>query len=104
MFLLSTVRLALRGTWARLAQRSRRGTRMDTLEAKLLAVVAHEYGLSSDQLHKDVKLADHGDSLDWVSLMMALEDAFGIKISDEVGKTLITMGDLLAVVREGVPA
>jgi acyl carrier protein len=77
---------------------------MDTLEAKLLAVVAHEYGLSSDQLHKDVMLADHGDSLDWVSLMMALEDAFGIKIGDEVGKTLKTVGDLLEVVREGVPA
>jgi acyl carrier protein len=81
-----------------------KGILMKSIEERLYVVVASEFGLTAHEISKEVSLRDHGDSLDWFSLMMALEDAFGVEISDEVGKTLNTVGDLLEVVREGLPA
>ncbi len=77
---------------------------MESIEDRLYAVVAREFGLTAHELSKDVSLRDHGDSLDWFSLMTELEDAFGVEISDEVSKNLNTVGDLLEIVREGLPA
>ncbi|UWQ14915.1 hypothetical protein K3556_03200 [Aliiroseovarius sp. M344] len=41
----------------------------------------------------------YGD-LDEVEILIAIEDAFGIQVSDDEAQTMITMGDLETVVRQ----
>lgn len=50
-------------------------------------------------------VADLGaSSLDLVELIMAIEDAFGIEISDSAAERIATVGDLVAFIRSNVPA
>ncbi|MDI1287355.1 MAG: acyl carrier protein [Reyranella sp.] len=42
-------------------------------------------------------------SLDLVELIMAIEDSFGIEISDSAAEGIVTVGDLVAFVRSNVP-
>ena len=43
-------------------------------------------------------------SLDLVELIMAVEDAFGIEISDSAAERILTVGDLVAFIRDNEPA
>ena len=77
---------------------------MESIENQLFAIVEREFGFEPGHVTPQIRLRDHGDSLDWFSLMTALEDAFSIEIGDEHSRSLATVGDLLQAIRIRVPA
>lgn len=75
---------------------------MDPVEDQLLAIVQREFGLERQALTKATLLADLGDSLDQVTLLSALEEAFDITIESEQSSSLATVGDVLRLLKEPV--
>lgn len=73
---------------------------MNTPMERLLSIVERELGVDSHTLTPDSRLSDLADSLDWVNLMGAIEDHFGLKIGFEDGLRLQTLQDLMALVSE----
>jgi len=69
------------------------------IDERLLALVRHELGLPDEPLAHDTRIDALGSSLDWVNLLCALEDSFGIVVdpADEAG--VGTVADLMALVQ-----
>jgi len=69
--------------------------RSDRVSAKLAEIMANEFGLSKDRVQAGATLTGLGlDSLDHVELIMAIEEEFGMMISDADAARLRTMGDV----------
>ncbi len=67
-----------------------------TSEQRVREVVAQQLGQEVHRAPPEMKLSDLGASdLDKVEIVMALEDEFEAKISEEDAARLTTMGDLL---------
>ena len=58
-------------------------------------VVVDQLGVSEDEIKREASFVDDlgADSLDTVELVMALEEAFGLEIPDEVAEKIKTVGD-----------
>lgn len=67
---------------------------------RLLCILERELGVDSRTLSPDSRLAELADSLDWVNLIGALEDSFGLTIGFEEGLRLQTLQDLMTLVME----
>jgi acyl carrier protein len=73
---------------------------MSTFET-LQGILIKEFKRSPDQLRPETTLADLGiDSLDFVDLIFKIEDRFGLKVKDDVPRTLVTLGDVAAYIDE----
>jgi acyl carrier protein len=63
--------------------------------ARVVAVVAASRGLLPEQVGLDATLLDLGiDSLDGLELFFDLEEAFDVKIPDEVARQVVTVRDI----------
>lgn len=63
---------------------------------KISEIIADKLGLSADGIKMDSSFEDLGaDSLDIVELIMAIEDEFGIQVSDEEAEKAKTVGDVV---------
>jgi acyl carrier protein len=62
--------------------------------AKVKSVVVEKLNVGEDQVTSDAKFVEDlgADSLDQVELVMALEDEFELKISEEEAEKLETVG------------
>ena len=73
---------------------------MDDLTTTLTALFADKLGVPAKQLTPESRLVDDlgADSLAVVEIMMALEDQFGIHVSDEEADGIRTVADACRVV------
>jgi acyl carrier protein len=71
---------------------------MNSTETKLLETIQQELRVAPGEVTLDTLLSDLGDSLDWVSVVTAVEDAFGLRIDDAQSRKLTMVRDLLALV------
>jgi len=64
---------------------------------KIKEVLVDVLGVKEEDIKAESKFIDDlgADSLDLVELIMALEDKFGIKISDEDAEKIVTVKDAL---------
>jgi len=67
------------------------------LEARerLFALIESELALPPRSVSPDTPIASLGDSLDWLELLMAVEDLFGLSIEPAQTRAMRSVGDLL---------
>lgn len=67
---------------------------------KLQKIIVDELGVEAEQVTLEASISDDlgADSLDAVELIMAIEDAFEIKVSDEVAQSFKTVKQIVAFV------
>jgi acyl carrier protein len=73
----------------------------DSLENRLRRVASESLGLEPSAIRLDASLAELGvDSLDLVVFMMAVEDEFSVEFTREDQKSLKSLGDLSALLKD----
>jgi acyl carrier protein len=70
------------------------------VEAKLIGLLVDELGLDRDKITMEASFDEdlEVDSLGVVELLMALEDNFGVAITDEEAEAIATVGQAVSVV------
>lgn len=71
-------------------------------EDRLKKIIAKELSVSEEEVTPDASFIDdlNADSLDLVELIMALEEEFGVKISDEEADRIKTVKDAMDYLHE----
>jgi acyl carrier protein len=73
----------------------------DSIENRLRRVAVESLGLQPSEIRLDASLAELGvDSLDLVVFMMAVEDEFSVEFTREDQKSMRSLGDLLAQLKD----
>lgn len=64
---------------------------------KVQSLLAEQLNIAPEKITKESRLLEDlgADSLDFVEMLMSLEDEFGISISDEQAKEMKTVGDVV---------
>ena len=76
----------------------------ETIENQIRNLVSEQLGVDRAEMTSSAKILDDlgADSLDVVELVMALEEAFDIEISDEDAELMHTVGDVESYVAKRV--
>ncbi len=71
---------------------------------KLQKIIVDELGVEASQVTLEADINDDlgADSLDAVELVMAIEDEFEIKVSDEVAQSFKTVGQIVEFIEKEV--
>ncbi|GIX41363.1 MAG: acyl carrier protein [Leptospiraceae bacterium] len=74
----------------------------DELFQKVRSIIAQQLGADESEITEDAHFIEDlgADSLDTVELVMALEEEFGIEISDEDAEKIQTVGDVIKYIKE----
>ncbi len=74
---------------------------MDELEKKVIELVADELGLNPEQVTLDSSFVEDlgADSLSIVSMIMRIDDEFGIEIPEEDAEKIQTVRDVVEYLR-----
>jgi acyl carrier protein len=78
---------------------------MEVME-KVKSIIAEQLGVKKEEVKETSSFIDDlgADSLDTVELVMALEEEFGIEISDEDAEKMRTVGDAIKYIEEKAKA
>jgi acyl carrier protein len=74
----------------------------DEIFSKIKETLADSLEISADQLTMDTNIVDdlHADSISIMEFTLALEDAFGIEVSDDDADKIKTLGNVVDYVTE----
>lgn len=74
----------------------------DELFQKVRSIIAQQLGADESEITEEAHFIEDlgADSLDTVELVMALEEEFGIEISDEDAEKIQTVGDVIKYIKE----
>ncbi len=66
---------------------------------KVRKLIADELSIDEAKITLESRLSEDlgADSLDAVELIMALEDEFGVEVSDEIAQSIRTVGDIVKI-------
>jgi acyl carrier protein len=72
------------------------------VQDKVKAIIAEQLGVKPEEVTPTASFIDDlgADSLDTVELVMALEEEFGIEISDEDAEKITTVGDAIKYIED----
>jgi len=75
---------------------------MSDVADRVKKIVVEHLGVEADKVTEDASFIDDlgADSLDTVELVMALEEEFGLEISDEDAEKITTVGDAVKYIEE----
>ncbi len=79
---------------------------MASVEEKVKHIIVEQLGVDAEEVKPDASFVDDlgADSLDVVELVMALEEEFGLEISDEDAEKLGTVKEAIAYIESHVKA
>jgi acyl carrier protein len=79
---------------------------MSELAQKIKTIVSEQLGVELSTVVEDAQFTEDlgADSLDTVELVMALEEAFDIEISDEAAQSVKKVGDVIRLIEEASEA
>jgi acyl carrier protein len=81
----------------------KRGGDQVSVESKIKGIIADQLEVAADKLTMDTSFEDiDADSLDIVELVMALEEAFDLEISDQEVENIKTVGDVVKYIESQV--
>ncbi len=74
---------------------------MDTY-SKVVSIIAEQLGISEESIsaNSDVVKDLGADSIDIVQLLMAMEDEFGVTVTEDDADRLKTVGDIVKIIEE----
>jgi len=75
------------------------------IERALIGIVREEKDIPEERLALSTPLAEAGiDSLDSLTILFAIEEKFHISIPDDKARSILTLGDMVDIVEELLPA
>jgi acyl carrier protein len=79
---------------------------MAAVEEKVKHIIVEQLGVDEDEVKPDASFVDDlgADSLDVVELVMALEEEFGLEISDEDAEKLSTVRQAIEYIQSHAKA
>ncbi|MBP1712785.1 MAG: acyl carrier protein [Deltaproteobacteria bacterium] len=73
-----------------------------TVERRVIEIIVEQLGVSEEEVTMEASFIEDlgADSLDLVELIMAMEEEFGIEISDEDAEKIQTVQDVVTYINE----
>jgi acyl carrier protein len=75
-----------------------------TVERRVIEIIVEQLGVGEDEVTPEASFIDDlgADSLDLVELIMAMEEEFGLEISDEEAEKIQTVQDVISYINEHI--